>query len=233
MKNKIKTITACIALSVIMLWGNFSFGQNCDHSCTMSAGPDKSNCIGADNTLAGSASAPQGCSGGLNATYSWAPTTGLSNSTIANPTTNWSGVHSYTLTVTFGANCCCDQSYPGKTCGGSPPCNSVPHSDVMVSSIFCNGCCRFANPNQQPEKNEGNTKVFPNPSAGVFTLNLGEVKPNTNIFVYDVEGNSVLWQSNITDSHNTLDLSGKAKGIYFINVTSSDEIMFFKKIVIQ
>jgi len=36
MKNKIKTITACIALGAMMLWGNFAFGQgSCDLTATV------------------------------------------------------------------------------------------------------------------------------------------------------------------------------------------------------
>jgi len=62
---------------------------------TANAGTDISTCSGSDTTLS--------ASGGVS--YSWSPTTGLSNPNIANPVASPTSTITYTVTVTDGNGC--------------------------------------------------------------------------------------------------------------------------------
>jgi photosystem II stability/assembly factor-like uncharacterized protein len=68
--------------------------------------------------------------------------------------------------------------------------------------------------------------IFPNPSTGSFTIRLN--KPaKANICVYDVLGNCIeRMQMNGRDQ--SVDLSGKAKGIYFVEVLVNEQKMVRK-----
>jgi hypothetical protein len=71
-------------------------------------------------------------------------------------------------------------------------------------------------------------KIFPNPSAGLFTLSA--VAEGGTISVYDVTGQCILKQS--LRLSQLIDLSGKTKGIYFIEINSGNE-KINKKILVN
>ncbi|MBI4929843.1 MAG: T9SS type A sorting domain-containing protein, partial [Bacteroidetes bacterium] len=60
------------------------------------------------------------------------------------------------------------------------------------------------------------TKVYPNPSPGIFTLELAEVKPGTDIHVYNMAGEGVWADWNTTSTKQTIDLSNQSSGVYFL-----------------
>ncbi|MBI4649163.1 MAG: hypothetical protein HY738_21865, partial [Bacteroidia bacterium] len=64
---------------------------------TASAGPAKAVCQGSSVAIGGSPTATGGVAG---YTYQWSPSTGLSNTTIANPTATPNSTTTYTVTVT-------------------------------------------------------------------------------------------------------------------------------------
>ena len=75
--------------------------------------------------------------------------------------------------------------------------------------------------------------VYPNPSAGVFNLNVDhELQENFQLKVTDVCGKVCFQKKMESLQHLTIDLSGKSKGIYFLNV-SSGELNFTKALVVQ
>lgn len=81
---------------------NLSAGGNCCNSivaCATSAnaGTDQNICLGGSTTLNGSGTSAT--------TYSWSPSTGLSNPNIANPTANPTVTTTYILTVSDGGSC--------------------------------------------------------------------------------------------------------------------------------
>jgi hypothetical protein len=63
--------------------------------------------------------------------------------------------------------------------------------------------------------------VFPNPSSGVFNLNVDGVLEGGIVTVMDYTGKEVL-KTNHVESGSSIDLSGFNKGIYLVNVTSGD-----------
>ena len=73
----------------------------------------------------------------------------------------------------------------------------------------------------------GNMDIYPNPSKGVFTLEIGE--GNWQVAVYDVTGRCVL--QNQMESEGTIDLSANEKGVYFVKATDGQR-EYTKKIVV-
>ncbi len=79
-----------------------------------------------------------------------------------------------------------------------------------------------------------NIEVYPNPSNGMFTIDMGNLHGKYNIRVTDVLNQMVY--ENIHEINNAdklqIDLSNQEKGVYFIKIkTSSQEIV--KKVLIQ
>ena len=67
--------------------------------------------------------------------------------------------------------------------------------------------------------------VYPNPSAGIFTLAVKSCGPRADIFVYNLQG-QVVRHDQVRNAGNDLtrelDLSGLAKGIYYIRILSEN-----------
>lgn len=61
--------------------------------------------------------------------------------------------------------------------------------------------------------------VYPNPSEGLFYLNLG--KGNWQVQVYDITGRKVLESQN--DGIGSVDLSGRRSGMYFLKATNGTQ----------
>ncbi|MDF1672606.1 MAG: PKD domain-containing protein [Vicingaceae bacterium] len=78
--------------------------------------------------------------------------------------------------------------------------------------------------------------VFPNPSGGEFTLNLANYKSdNVTVAVFNQLGKAVYNESlnrGEQSSNYSLDLTGNAKGVYFLRV-SSDKGVITKRIIIK
>lgn len=71
--------------------------------------------------------------------------------------------------------------------------------------------------------------VYPNPSKGMFTVNLGTLEAE-NIEVYDISGKKVLVKENISAVETNLDLTAAAQGIYFVKINSDSQAVV-KRIV--
>ncbi|MES2566266.1 MAG: T9SS type A sorting domain-containing protein [Bacteroidota bacterium] len=85
-------------------------------------------------------------------------------------------------------------------------------------------------------KNQGQIfellKVFPNPSSGVFTVDMYNHLEATTIVVRDVLGNCLFEKNCRNEASPTISLSNLTKGIYFIEIVS-EEIRSVNKIVVQ
>lgn len=92
------------------------------------AGNDQTTCLGIGVPIGGSPTGPVG------ATYSWSPTTGLSNATVANPVANPTTTTTYTVTVTIGS---------GTTCSATDQVlvtvNTLPTADAGIDKTICIG----------------------------------------------------------------------------------------------
>lgn len=130
--------------------------------------------------------------------YNWSPITDLGNTyNTAQPTytnsTTLTSPRTYQVTAT-------------------DHCGNVTVDYVVLS----NGSCRMANPNHPA------AAVFPNPSSGIFTVNLTpeESASEVEFVVADLTGR-VVQQNTVTTSGGdvTIDLSAEAKGVYMLSVT--------------
>lgn len=82
-------------------------------------------------------------------------------------------------------------------------------------------------------KNGGNyADVYPNPSAGIFTVNLKIKNIDLKICVYDVLGNCLLNKDYHNDAIPKIDLSCHAKGFYFLEIISDRERVM-KKVILE
>jgi hypothetical protein len=83
--------------------------------------------------------------------------------------------------------------------------------------------------------NESAVSVFPNPSTGIFQLQL----PNENfskdeieIEIYDLTGN-IVSKTKLLNSRSDIDLSNQADGIYFYRVFNSDGTIGTGKLIVE
>lgn len=92
---------------------------------------------------------------------------------------------------------------------------------------------RGADINTAIKKNESNltVKIYPNPSTGIFTFTQREPKM-CELEIHNILGD-LIYKTNTTNQHLTLDLSKEAKGIYFVRLTDNSKNVIYEKIIIQ
>jgi alpha-tubulin suppressor-like RCC1 family protein len=77
------------------------------------------------------------------------------------------------------------------------------------------------------------TLVYPNPSNGLFTLQInGTLPENDRIEIYNLFGEKI-YSEKPKGSSSTIDLSDKALGVYFYKVTSNKQVVSTGKIVLK
>jgi autotransporter-associated beta strand protein len=101
----------------------------CNGSLSASAGNNQTICNGSSVGIGGS---PTASAGSGTYTYSWSPPTGLSSTSVANPTASPSITTSYTVTVSDSVGCTAQSSVTVTV-------NPRPTSVVSGSSTTCNG----------------------------------------------------------------------------------------------
>jgi len=69
-------------------------------------------------------------------------------------------------------------------------------------------------------------KVYPNPTKGIFTLELNSVNESgsVKIEIFNLLGERILNTEQQTNSHYQFDLSGNKAGVYFIRVNNTGNI---------
>jgi hypothetical protein len=75
--------------------------------------------------------------------------------------------------------------------------------------------------------------VYPNPTSGMFTIELPQAGP-TNVIVTDIAGRVIISMdiSDNTQQQLQLDLANEAKGLYFIKVMNSGNV-YQSKVTLQ
>ncbi len=82
------------------------------------------------------------------------------------------------------------------------------------------------------EISAGEITVFPDASAGLFTVTLPAPANKMEIEIYTVTGERV-WNSTVENTVSTIDMSKQAKGIYFYKISTSNGIVKQGKIAIR
>jgi len=72
--------------------------------------------------------------------------------------------------------------------------------------------------------------VYPNPAGNIVFVDIPELKGNVSLAIYNSIGSMVYKQNNI-EMFNSIDLSNRPVGLYYVNVMSNDKILASKKIV--
>ncbi len=77
-------------------------------------------------------------------------------------------------------------------------------------------------------------KVFPNPSSGVFNLEIEQdTKVDYELMVYDFAGKAVWIGSTLSDENKTIDLSDFSDGVYQLFILKDGAIKAARKLIVQ
>ncbi|MEA2043094.1 MAG: T9SS type A sorting domain-containing protein, partial [Bacteroidota bacterium] len=84
--------------------------------------------------------------------------------------------------------------------------------------------------------NENNSgfliNIYPNPTTGIFTIkNLKASERPLNVEITNING-QIIKQYSIINNQSEIDLSGQAKGIYFVKI-QTDKTTYTNKIIVQ
>ncbi len=67
-------------------------------------------------------------------------------------------------------------------------------------------------------------KIFPNPNKGTFMISSNKSKEELSVEIYNTAGQIIYKNVSKKDGNLSVDISDKAKGVYFIKITSNDKI---------
>lgn len=137
--------------------------------------------------------------------YSWAPTTGLNNPNIAQPTASPCNTVTPTIyTVTVTGNLC-----------------STATSTVQVTTVQYSGpsCCRIGNFSKQEIKS---FSVYPNPTKDRFYVTLYGVPEYVKVM--DMAGKVIYEAKDVEESEHQIDVSKYPKGMYIVTAKIGDKI---------
>lgn len=84
----------------------------------------------------------------------------------------------------------------------------------------------------QEENKIVEVSVYPNPTSGIFTVNLKNKTADAKICVYDLLGNCVLSNITVKELNQRIDLGNQPSGIYFVEMALGDE-KTTRKIIIK
>lgn len=83
------------------------------------------------------------------------------------------------------------------------------------------------------ENENSEVSVFPNPSDGIFTIQIQpEINTKTNIGVFSLSGSKVAAMITVQHSKISINLAGQPKGIYLLKMETG-ETSFTKKLVVR
>lgn len=170
------------------------------------AGPDKAICISDSIQIGGSPTASLGTPPYI---YEWAPLSGLSGASVANPMASPASTELYIIKVTDLMNC-------------------TQTDSVLVVVDSCIGIAE--NPKNL------HLQIYPNPNSGRFTITLDGNSELTEpvIEVVNIFG-QVIWAEKRTMHSERfemqIDISGQASGFYFIRLHDKSNIIIRKILV--
>lgn len=179
--------------------------------CPANAGPNLTNvqpcCGGFPGVQIGNPSIP-----GM--IYSWAPSTKLSSTTIAQPTSTWTSTTCQIYTVTVSYSLCTTNTSTVQVC---------------AQAFHGTSCCRLAAGIETENQSSVAFTVYPNPASGQATISLYDKA--TYIQVVDMQGRLLFEGKEIPAGDFKLDISRYNKGVYFISAKLGNTIEKQKLIV--
>jgi hypothetical protein len=183
--------------------------------------------------------------------YSWSPASSCSNSHVSNPTVSPNSTTTYTVTITDNKGCTKTVSKTinviDATCGNNNNKVIVCHngneicvSQNAVQSHLNHGCSVGPCSNNakggsviDEEDNNEETgvqalvgkfiRVYPNPSKGIFVLELPDGAKNASVLITDVSGRIIERRVVMGENAISFNLSKVAQGMYMIQVAIGNE----------
>ncbi|PCJ28545.1 MAG: hypothetical protein COA97_00960 [Flavobacteriales bacterium] len=70
--------------------------------------------------------------------------------------------------------------------------------------------------------------IYPNPTSGLFNINLGNYDGAINYTITTIDGRLVLHNQNISDNNVTIDLTNESKGMYLIKIDGVNSSNVYK-----
>jgi hypothetical protein len=74
----------------------------------------------------------------------------------------------------------------------------------------------------------GNISIYPNPTNGLFTIDMGSYDEAVNYTVTSIDGRIVTQKSNVTDNKITIDLGNESKGVYLLKLHNHKSSSVFR-----
>jgi len=219
-----------LLVAIIAIGMNVNLFAGCTTNCLADAGPNKQLCQSVGSIQIGVANCGPNCSSGK--TYSWAPATALSSTTICQPIASPTVTTSYTLYVTFDcAVCCCEGcSGSGSTCpGGAGPCTgSVTRSDIMIVYSGNIECFNTIEPIDNSD-----IKLLTDPANGKVKIQFGKVNSGTVIQFYNESGQLVLQLEGFNTNQNVFEYYvGDLKvETFFVRIKEGENVTYFQKLI--
>jgi hypothetical protein len=157
-------------------------------------------------------------------TYSWNWGDGSPFATTEYPSHIYSVAGTYSICITVTDNNGCASIYCENDAVSRFGYNSTQNSVVYINVIneATTGVNQFAN-------NSNQVSVYPNPATEMLYI---ECKlKNATLLINDVLGNKIK-QLNVESELTSLDISSLSKGVYFLNIKTTDGVIT-KKFVVQ
>ncbi|OQX76970.1 MAG: hypothetical protein B6D61_07935 [Bacteroidetes bacterium 4484_249] len=107
----------------------------------------------------------------------------------------------------------------------SEPCNKFADSLYFAQEAYND----IANNGKIYSNNQENFRIYPNPSPGIFNIELYEEGiSNFTVEVTDMMGTMVFYKDNIQTGKTKIDITDSAKGIYFVKIQAGDRVWLEK-----
>ncbi len=153
--------------------------------------------------------------GGVDTSVTRNLSTFTSNETGA--TYQWLNCDSNNMAITGATN----QSYTATTNGSYA---------VVVSKNGCTdtSACQMINNVGIQTIDFGNITIYPNPTTGMFTIDMGDYDETVNYTITSIDGRIVAKNSNITDNKIMIDLSNESKGVYLLKLYNTKSSSVFR-----
>ena len=107
----------------------------------------------------------------------------------------------------------------------------VFHSDGFINQAGWEAEISCITIDAVDEYDNAGFQIYPNPNTGKFMLLADNLEKNTSVQIYTA-GGKLIYNAPLNEPKQSIDLSGRAKGVYFVKIASKNRI-YHTKIIIR